>query len=548
MQRTSSGGIADALIALATGVLTVDTDRLITFANPSAKALFAPLDPVGLGIGSLFGLAGASNGGELAAAVESGIASRPTRIGLADGRTLDGRSRPLPSGGAVVTLLDVTGYLHDAETAGRDALTGLASRAKLHHRLVELLAQSQRSGTSLGVICVDLNRFNAVNDTLGRAVGDALLVKVAERLRGAACQTDMVARLGGDEFAILQAHSQQPQAAEALARRLVDLIGRSYVVAGHAVNIDASVGVALSPGDGDSADTLLKNSALALHRAKTERHGEVRFFQTGMDAERQARRRLEIELRRALALKQLELAYQPQIQLASGAVVGFEALLRWRSPERGLVSPAEFIPVAEEIGLISQIGEFVLRTACREAASWPRPVSIAVNVSPVQFLGTDLVQTVTSALSAASLDPARLDLEITEGALLGNTATVLQALHAFKALGVRISMDDFGTGYSSLGYLQKFPFDKIKIDQSFVRGSDSRADGAAIVRAVAALGLSLGMKTTAEGVETPDQLARMQIAGCSEVQGYLTGRPMPGSDVAALLSRPAPLTDRTGAG
>ena len=250
----------------------------------------------------------------------------------------------------------------------------------------------------------------------------------------------------------------------------------------------------------------------------------------------QVRRLLEIDLRRALALKEFELVYQPQINLDSGTLVGFEALLRWRSPTRGLVSPAEFIPLAEEIGLIASIGEWVLLTACREAASWSRPVSIAVNVSPMQFRGTELAKVVTSTLAATGLLPSRLELEITEGALLDNTTKVLQVLHDLKALGVRVSMDDFGTGYSSLSYLQKFPFDKIKIDQSFVRGSDDSTDANAIVRAVAALGASLGIMTTAEGVETDEQLARMRAGGCTEVQGYLTGRPIPAGEAAALLS------------
>ena len=532
----ATDGPTDAFAALSAGILIVDSDGQVTFANSSAEAFFYPLYPVGLGFRGLLSLAGTFNANELTRAVERGVASSSIRIGLPDGRTLDGQSRPLPAGGAVITLIDVTAYVQEAELAARDTLTGLANRASLNKRLTEVLASSGRDSPSVAVVCIDLDRFKTVNDTLGHAVGDALLTKVAERLRSVSREGDMVARLGGDEFAILQVDGRQPQAAEALAARLVDLIGRSYLVDDHMLNIGASVGIAVSRVHGDDADSLLQHADLALYRAKVDGRGRFRFFQQGMDAEMQVRRLLEIDLRRALALKEFELVYQPQINLDSGTLVGFEALLRWRSPTRGLVSPAEFIPLAEEIGLIASIGEWVLLTACREAASWSRPVSIAVNVSPMQFRGTELAKVVTSTLAATGLLPSRLELEITEGALLDNTTKVLQVLHDLKALGVRVSMDDFGTGYSSLSYLQKFPFDKIKIDQSFVRGSDDSTDANAIVRAVAALGASLGIMTTAEGVETDEQLARMRAGGCTEVQGYLTGRPIPAGEAAALLS------------
>ena len=395
----------------------------------------------------------------------------------------------------------------------------------------------RRGGEPFAVLCIDLDRFKAVNDTLGHPVGDALLRKVGERLSKAAREGDVVARLGGDEFAVIQVGTDQPTASEALAARLVDLIGRTYVVDGHMLNIGASVGVALAPSDGDDADALLKHADLALYRAKADGRGVFRFFETGMDARMQARRSLEIDLRKALALKEFELAYQPQVRSEDGAVSGFEALLRWRHPERGAVSPADFIPLAEEIGLITPIGEWVLRTACAEAATWPDSVSLAVNVSPVQFRGAKLVDTVTSALARSGLAPSRLELEITEGALLDNTDTVLKVLNSLRDLGVRISMDDFGTGYSSLSYLQKFPFTKIKIDQSFVRRMDDSPDCSAIVRAVAALGASLGMKTTAEGVETEAQRERIRAEGCTEIQGYLTGRPMTAADAAAFILR-----------
>ncbi len=393
---------------------------------------------------------------------------------------------------------------------------------------------------------LDLDRFKAVNDTLGHPVGDALLRKVAERLRNAARRDDVIARLGGDEFAILQVGqvgADQPLAAEALANRLVDLVGRTYVLDGQMLNVGVSVGIALFPDDGRLPDDLLKHADLALYRAKADGRGTYRFFEPAMNAAVQARRSLEIDLRRALALKQFTLVFQPQIRLETGEVSGFEALLRWHHPERGLISPATFIPLAEEIGVIVGIGEWALRTACREAARWAQPASIAVNLSPIQFRGGKLVETVTLVLAQTGLDPARLELEITEGALLDDTDGVLTVLNGLRRLGVRISMDDFGTGYSSLSYLQKFPFDKIKIDQSFVRGMAGSAECGAIVRAIARLGASLGMRTTAEGVETADQLDAIRAEGCTEVQGYLTGRPMPASEAFALLGAGAHVSE-----
>jgi diguanylate cyclase (GGDEF)-like protein len=525
----------DALPGLATAVLILTATHEVEYANPSASQLFA-LDPTGRLFTTLFPSADA--GGRHALELALGASPASLRLPLADGRIVACSLRPLSGGARVVSLDDVSHYVREAAQASRDRLTGLCNRAGFQDRLGEALLRAQRTGTACAILCIDLDRFKAVNDTLGHPVGDALLCKVAERLLSASREADVVARLGGDEFAIIQPDGLQPRAAEALAARLVDLLGRTYVASGHMLNIGASIGVAVSSTDGADADTLLKNADLALYRAKGEGRGMFRFFETGMDESMQARRALEIDLRRALALKQFHLAYQPQVALDDDAITGFEALLRWRHPERGMVSPADFIPLAEEIGIINAIGEWVLRTACREAASWPRPVSIAVNLSPVQFRGAKLTAMVTSALAQSGLDPGRLELEITEGALLENTDKVLSVLHAVKALGVRISMDDFGTGYSSLSYLQKFPFDKIKIDQSFVRGMEDSQDCRAIVRAVTGLGVSLGIQTTAEGVETPEQLAHIRAEGCTQVQGYLTGRPLPAAEAAALLAKP----------
>jgi diguanylate cyclase (GGDEF)-like protein len=528
---------ADVLGELAGGVLTVGADGVVTYANRSAGAFFPSPNPVGIQLLTFLELAGVSNGGDLVAATQSPTESGAIRIGLSDGRILDARARKLADGGTVVMLLDVSRYIRDAELAHRDPLTGLSNRADLRRRLGMLLATFQRTRTPFAVISLDLDRFKSVNDTVGHPMGDLLLVKVAERLRATLRPSDIAARTGGDEFVILQSSGEQPQAAAALAMRLVDLIGRTYVVSGQILNIGASVGIALSPADGTDIDSLLKHADLALYRAKTEGKGAFRFFQVGMDEDMQARRLLELALRNALVFKEFELRYQPQVDLRSRELVGFEALLRWHRPSTGLVLPAEFVPLAEQIGLIVPIGEWALQTACRQAASWSKPVSIGVNVSAVQFNDARLVQVVTSALRASGLDARRLELEITESVLINSTKSVLEQLYGVKALGVRVAMDDFGTGYSSLTYLRKFPFDRIKIDQRFVRGSVDGADGRIIVRAVTALGGSLGIKTIAEGVETEEQLAEVQAEGCTEVQGYLTSQPLDAEAAAALVTQ-----------
>ena len=537
--RTHGDGARDALAGAAASVLVVDRDGQVTYANPAAGQMFAPLEPAKFTLRGLLALSGLSGAGDLASAVESRAAqgdfAASVRAGLPDGRVLDAQLRKLDHGSTVITLNDVTAYVREAELAMRDALTGLPNRRVFHERLSELLMRAEERNVPVAVLCLDLDRFKTVNDSLGHPVGDALLMKVAERLRNCIRAGDMVARLGGDEFAIVQADVHQPQAAQALATRLVDLIGRTYLVSGYALNVGASIGIALAPADGRDCATIMRHADLALYSAKSDGRSRFRFFQPVMNEEMQARRALEEDLRRAVAFKELELAYQPQFNLDADALVGFEALLRWRSPTRGLVSPGLFVPLAEEIGLIGTIGAWVLRAACQNAAAWDRPLSIAVNISAIQFTDEKLVGTVKSVLEETGLPAERLELEITEGALLQETDTVLRQLHALKALGVRISMDDFGTGYSSLSYLQKFPFDKIKIDQSFIRGADGSQDCNAIVRAVAALGASLGMKTTAEGVETAEQLQRIRAQGCSEVQGYLTGRPVTAAAAASLV-------------
>ncbi|MCB8838810.1 bifunctional diguanylate cyclase/phosphodiesterase [Aurantimonas sp. VKM B-3413] len=438
--------------------------------------------------------------------------------------------------GYLITVRESAAVAHAADRQPADELTGLPRRRELIARLKGALADARRSHARLAVHCLDLDRFKFVNDTLGHPIGDALLKKVVQRIVGACRKDDLVARVGGDEFVILQTEIDGQEAAEALSRRLVDLVSRTYLLDGHTVNIGVSIGIALSDGDA-TPEALLRQGDLALYQAKSGGRGRFAVFEPSMDSVMQERRQLEIDLRRALALREFELVYQPQFDLAESRPVGFEALLRWNHPRRGRVSPLAFIPLAEETGLITQIGEWVIRTACRQASTWPSGLSVSVNVSAVQFRAGSLVETVVSALAQSGLAPYRLDLEITESALMDDTEAVLATLNRLRGLGVQISMDDFGTGYSSLSYLHKFPFDKLKIDQSFVRGDGAGAGSGAILRAITGIGSSLGMKTTAEGVETEEQLRRIRSEGCTQVQGYLTGRPMPADTISDYLDR-----------
>jgi diguanylate cyclase (GGDEF)-like protein len=439
---------------------------------------------------------------------------------------------PMGDGGICISCWPSPDAALPTELAKRDDLTGLLLRNGFMAQLQSALDRKVDSRGLVAVLCLDLDRFKIINDTLGHQVGDNLLRKVSDRLRSACRKGDTIARLGGDEFVILQSGVDDPREAEQLAQRLVDLIGRTYVLNGHTVNIGVSVGVALATTA--QARDLIRNADLALYEAKRAGRGRYRFFEEGMETSLHERRELEIDLRRALALKQFELHYQPFLDLSTDTVIGFEALLRWNHPVRGSVPPLSFISVAEENGLIVKIGDWVLITACQAAANWPGDYVIAVNVSPLQFKADTLLSTVSMVLERTGLAPERLELEITEGALLDDTDNVLTTLHALRALGVRISMDDFGTGYSSLSYLQKFPFNKIKIDRSFVSGSD--ADSQAILRAVSGLGSNLGMSITAEGVETAEQLSRIKDQNCTHVQGYLTGKPMDAAQMVTFLN------------
>jgi diguanylate cyclase (GGDEF)-like protein/PAS domain S-box-containing protein len=422
-----------------------------------------------------------------------------------------------------------------ARLAHYDPLTELPNRVLFQKHLSEALARRVRKDDQLAVHFIDLDRFKTVNDTLGHPLGDALLRVAAERLRGCVREGDTVARLGGDEFAVVQTGLKDMTGATRLAERIVEAMSAPFDLQGHQVVIGASVGVAAAPSDGEDADELLKKADMALYRAKADGRGAFHFFERAMDEQLQARRALELDLRRALTAGEFELFYQPLYNLGAEQVTGCEALLRWRHPDRGMVSPADFIPLAEEIGLIVPLGEWVLRTACAEAARWPDHVRLAVNLSPAQFRDRGLVRTVVSALAASGLPAQRLELEITESVLLQDSVANMSMLHDLKALGVRISMDDFGTGYSSLSYLRSFPFDKIKIDQTFVRDILEDSDAMAIIKAVLDLGSSMGIVTTAEGVETLEQLNALRGQGCAEIQGYFISRPAPASEIARLL-------------
>ena len=476
---------------------------------------------------------------ERLAAVTSGQPTYST-YELANGRVVAVSNEPMPSGGSVATHEDIT-ERREAEAqiehlAHYDALTGLPNRVSFRKDMDRALGHVDR-GDALAVLCLDLDHFKEVNDTLGHPIGDGLLQEVADRIRACVRTTDSIARLGGDEFAIVQFPADPPVDCIALATRLIAVLTEPYDIDGHQIVIGASIGIAVAPGDGKDFDRLLKHADMALYRAKEDGRGVFRFFEPEMDARMQARRALELDLRKALALGEFELFYQPVVAVETNAVTGFEALLRWWHPERGLILPGEFISLAEEIGLIGSIGAWVLKQACTEAAGWPGDITVAVNLSPAQFKSGTLVLDVIAALGESGLPARRLELEITETVLLQDTEATMLILNQLKALGAHIAMDDFGTGYSSLGYLQKFPFDKIKIDQSFVRDLLEVPQSIAIVRAVTGLGTTLGMTTTAEGVETADQLEQLRREGCTEVQGYLFSKPKQAHELAEVLTR-----------
>ncbi|MGX1352838.1 diguanylate cyclase (GGDEF)-like protein/PAS domain S-box-containing protein [Bradyrhizobium elkanii] len=442
--------------------------------------------------------------------------------------------------GYLVAVVDITerraAEARIAHMAHHDGLTNLPNRDYYQERLREALERGRSGNKRVAVMCIDLDLFKNVNDSFGHPMGDRLLKLVAERLREVVRDDNVAARLGGDEFAIVLAADVSPNEASAFAERLIDALSAPYNIDGLEVVVGASVGIALSPGDGTTSEELMRNADMALYRAKSEGGGVHHFFEPEMDQQAQKRRDMERDLRAAFSNGEFELYYQPLVDIAADRISGFESLLRWRHPQKGMVSPAEFIPVAEDIGLIVALGEWVLREACSEAIKWPADVKVAVNLSPVQFRSRNLVQAVISALAHSGLPARRLELEITESVFLAETEANLAILHQLRELGVSISMDDFGTGYSSLSYLRSFPFDKIKIDRSFVKDLARRSDCLAIVRAISGLGRSLRITTTAEGVETTDQLDWLRAEGCNEVQGFLFSAARPAGEIAALLS------------
>jgi diguanylate cyclase (GGDEF)-like protein len=469
------------------------------------------------------------------------VADKPssTITTLIDGRTISIRHQPMPNGGWVATHDDITetrrAQAEIEHMAHHDALTGLPNRVRFRSHLDTAL---QGDRHPVAVLCLDLDRFKAVNDTLGHPAGDQLLRMAADRLASCVRQGDLVARLGGDEFAIVQLDGEQPSAAEALAQRVVQAMTAPFEIAGHAASVGTSVGIALSDGaETVSPDELLKRADLALYDAKTTARGRHSFFRPELDRRAKGRHELEADLRRAIEQGALELHYQPLIGLHDDRVLAFEALVRWPHPRRGMVMPDQFIPLAEEVGLIDALGAWVLARACEVAASWPAHLGVAVNLSPLQLKSGRLVDVVRDALSAGGLAAARLELEITESVPLDDNSISLATLHGLRALGVRVSIDDFGAGFSSVSYLRKFPFDKIKIDRSFVRDVATDRSARAIVHAMATLGNSLGMAVTAEGVESTEQLQAVREMGCTQAQGYLISTPRPAAELPAILRK-----------
>ncbi|MEA2926404.1 MAG: hypothetical protein QOD25_3526, partial [Alphaproteobacteria bacterium] len=455
-----------------------------------------------------------------------------------DGRAIQIINQPLQSGGWVATIEDVTERKRSEEQiahlAHYDALTDLPNRVLFREQLEHALNQVQ-SGEQLAVLYIDIDEFKSVNDALGHSIGDELLKAVAGRLRGCLRETDLAARLGGDEFAIIQTAVRNPSETTHLVERIYRAIREPYECGSHLITTDASIGIALASGHNSDLDQLLRNADLAMYSAKSAGRRTYRFFKPDMEAQVTARHVLEMDLRQAISDGALEVHYQPCISLRDNRITGCEALLRWRHSERGMISPAEFIPIAEETGLINQLGEWVLMTACAEATTWPDDIKLAVNVSPVQFKSGTLALKILAALAASGLPAGRLELEITEAVLIRDDDAALAILHQLRAIGVRIALDDFGTGYSSLSYLQRFPFDKIKIDRCFIDDIAEPDGSSCIVQAVVNIAAARDMTTTAEGVETIQQLELLRALGCAEMQGYLFSHAKPAAEIKQLF-------------
>jgi diguanylate cyclase (GGDEF)-like protein len=464
---------------------------------------------------------------------------------MPNGRVLEVRSGHLPDGSFVQTFTDVTkrceAEAHVARLASEDPLTGLPNRRVFASTLEQVTRQNRSAGkpqptADFAVLFLDLDRFKFVNDSLGHRIGDLLLQDIARRLRQTVGSNGVLARLGGDEFAVIVPSIESRAALEAMARKLADAVAEASEIGGHQIRSRVSIGIAVGPRDGDAADDLLMAADLALYAVKAGGRGGFQFYQSSLNKEVNERRQIEMDLRDAIECNQLELHYQPIIDLRRDVITGFEALARWRHPTRGMVPPTAFIPVAEDSGLILQLGEWALREACRKAVHWPADIKVAVNVSPTQFSAANLVDRITEILAETRLPPSRLELEITERIFLADSQDTLAILHRLKKLGVRISLDDFGTGYSSLSYLRSFPFDKIKIDRSFVSDLSEGTQHIAIVHSVVSIAQALSMTATAEGIETAEQQQLLKMLGCHQGQGYLFGRPVPIENVPALFA------------
>jgi diguanylate cyclase (GGDEF)-like protein len=541
-----------ALNNMPLGLCMFDSEQRVAVANRRLSELFGVSPEItrrGVSVRELLkdcaaaGTLAASDADRLASEFEdrlTGHSEGDLLIELQDGRSVEATFQPMQKGGSVALFEDVTerrraqAKIH--HLARFDTLTDLPNRTSFRDQLELALARTKRTNDPCAVLFVDLDHFKEVNDTLGHPFGDEVLCAAADRLRKIVRETDFVARFAGDEFVVLQSPIKRPEETESLTRRIVEVLGEPYEVDGHKVVIGASVGIALAPQDGSDADVLLKNADMALYRSKSEGRGGWRFFEREMDVKAQARRSLEVELRKALAEESFDVYYQPLINLKSKRISTCEALLRWPHPERGMISPAEFVPLAEEMGLIVELGDWVLRRACSECGKWPEQIRVAVNLSPIQFRRANMIQVVRKALETSGLPANRLELEITESVLVQDTDATRAALHQLRELGVRISLDDFGTGYSSLSYLRSFPLDKVKIDRSFLQNIGTSERSQTLLHGVAQLSAQLGLSVAVEGVETEEELAIItRERSISEVQGYLFSPAIPSRSIRKLL-------------
>jgi len=551
MSRKDEQLLQTVLNNMSQGVLMFDSETRLIFCNKRYIELYALSSEIVRPGCSLRDLLrhrierGSFSGDpdEYTARLAEGIAEGKTFnniVNLPDGRAVSVVNKPVAGGGWLATHEDVTERQRSEERiahmARHDALTDLPNRMLLLEQLNHEIKRVKR-GECLAVLCLDLDQFKSVNDALGHHIGDELLKLVGERLRRCTRELDIVARMGGDEFAIIMTQMEQAADAATLSKRIRDSVIKPYQVEGHQIVTDISIGISVAPMDAVESDELLRNADMALYDAKADGRGTFRFFEPEMNTRMKVRRELEMDLRKALASEQFELYYQPLVVLETNEVNGFEALLRWNHPTRGLVSPADFIPIAEETGLIVPLGEWVLKAACDEAVNWPEHIKVAVNLSPAQLNCRNLVSMVNAALNESGMKPRKLQLEITETVLLQNTFTTLATLHELRKMGVQIALDDFGTGYSSLSYLRSFPFDKIKIDRSFIQDLSNGAEPLAIVNAVAGLAKCLNMTSTAEGVETQQQMEVLQAIGCTEMQGYLFSHARPAHEIRRFFDQ-----------